>query len=124
MEPGEAAEEYMCRLVTARWLNGSRGYTCVKTHNLLQVVNRREQCCAAPQAVNNVVLPSANCEQCCAANCGQCCAANCGQCCAAPREQCCAAPREQRCQQGCSAMITMLLQHCSTINTVTTCRQG
>ena len=29
--------------------------------------------------------------------------------------------REQCCQQGCSAMITMLLQHCSTINTVTTC---
>ena len=60
-------------------------YTREKTHSLLQVVNRREQCCAA----------------------------NCEQCCAAPSEQCC--------QQGCSAMITMLLQHCSTINTVTTC---
>ena len=47
--------------------------TRVKMHNLLQVVNRREQCCAAPS--------------------------------------------EQCCQQGCSAMITMLLQHCSTINT-------
>ena len=37
------------------------------------------------------------------------------------REHCCATPSEQCCQQGCSAMITMLLQHCSTINTVTTC---
>ena len=36
-------------------------------------------------------------------------------------EQCCAAPSKQYCSQGCSAMITMLLQHCSAINTVTTC---
>ena len=49
--------------------------TRVKTHKLLQDVNRREQCCAAPRE--------------------QCCAAPREQCCAAPREQCCAAPREQ-----------------------------
>ena len=49
--------------------------------------------------------PIASCQQawtiCCAANC----------------EQCCAAPSEQCCQQCCSSMITMLLQHCSNINT-------
>ena len=53
--------------------------THLKTH-LLQVVNRRKQCCAA------------NCEQCFAANCEQCCTAPREQCCAASREQCCAAP--------------------------------
>ena len=86
-------------------------------------------CCKLSTGVNNVVLPpreqcraaneqcyAAN-EQCCAAACEQCCAANCEQCCAANCEQCCAAPSEQCCQQGCSAMITMLLQYCST-NTV------
>ena len=67
--------------------------TCMKTHNLLQVVNRREQCCAA------------NCEQGCAGPSEQCCAANCEQGCAGPSEQCCAAPNEQCCQQGCPAMI-------------------
>ena len=44
-------------------------FTNVKTDNLLQVVNRREQCYAAPR------------EQCCAAPCEQCCAAPCEQCC-------------------------------------------
>ena len=37
--------------------------TRVKTHNLLQVVNRREQCCAGPH------------KQCFAAHCEQCCVA-------------------------------------------------
>ena len=40
-------------------------YTREKTHSLLQVVNRREQCCAA------------NCEQCCAAPSEQCCQQGC-----------------------------------------------
>ena len=34
---------------------------------------------------------------------------------AANCEQCCAVPSEQCCQQGCLAMKTMLLQHCSSI---------
>ena len=84
----------------------------------------RTTCCNLSTGVNNVVLPPreqccvANSEQCCAANYEQFCAAACEQCCAANCEQCCAAPSEQCCQQGCSAMITMLLQYCSTINTV------
>ena len=50
-------------------------YTLVKMHDLLQVVDRREQCCAA--------------------NYEQCCASNYEQCCAAPSEQCFAANCEQ-----------------------------
>ena len=60
-------------------------------------------------------------KQCCAAPSEQCYAAPSEQCYAASCEQCCAAPREQCCQQGCSAMLTMLLHHCPTINSVTTC---
>ena len=41
--------------------------------------------------------------------------------CAANCEQCCAANYEQCCQRGWSAMQTMLLQHCSINNAVTTC---
>ena len=85
-------------------------YARIKTHNPLQVVNRRERCCAGRR------------QQCCAGRRQQCCAGPRQQCCAVPRQQCCAASRQQCCcQQGCSVMITMLLQHSSTINTVTTC---
>ena len=57
---------------------------------LLRVVNRREQYCASPG--ENVVLPTVNIVV--------------------------LAVPEQCCQQGCSAMITMLLQHRSTINLI------
>ena len=120
--------------------------TRVRTNKLLEVVNSGEQCCGANTeqccaanteqcyaanteqwcGANTEEWCGANTEQCCAANTEQWCGANTEQWCGAYTEQCCAANREQCCQQTCSAMITMLLQHCSTISIlhVTTCYQG
>ena len=110
------------------------GYTCKKRTVHCKLSTGVNNIVLHP--VNNIVLPI-NCEQCCAAPREQCCAA----CCAAPSEQYCAANCEQcyaanceQCMLCCTQWTKMLstrlfshdnimlqLQHCSTINTVTTC---
>ena len=59
----------------------------LQVRSMFQIVNRREQCCAAPS--EHCVAPS---EQCCTSPSEQCCAAP-SEHCAAPSEQCCAAPQ-------------------------------